>query len=100
VLTPDGYQALADSVLTAVGFRENEIGRRTERFGTVAHAFSAYESLRFDETEPFSRGINSIQLFWDGARWWVVSVFWDAERPGLAIPADLIGAESAQPGGE
>ena len=26
-------------------------------------------------TPPFMRGINSIQLFNDGTRWWVVTVF-------------------------
>jgi hypothetical protein len=32
------------------------------------------------------RGINSIQLFNDGTRWWVVNIFWDSERQGLTIP--------------
>ena len=34
------------------------------------------------------RGVNSIQLFHDGARWWIVSVLWDNERDGVAVPAD------------
>jgi len=32
-------------------------------------------------------GINSIQLFNDGTRWWVVGVLWDNERPDKPIPA-------------
>lgn len=69
------------------GFSEREIGRETERFGNVAHLFSAYESRHTpDDSEPFSRGINSIQLVHDEIRWWVLSVLWDVERPGTPIP--------------
>ena len=88
VMTVAGYIERADSLLRAIGFREVEIARRTVRYGNVAHAFSTYESYRFDETAPFTRGINSIQLLWDGKRWWVMNVFWDSERPGNPIPAE------------
>jgi hypothetical protein len=89
LMTVDGYIERADSLLRAVGFREVEIARRTVRYGNVAHAFSTYESYRLDETAPFTRGINSIQLLWDGRRWWVMNVFWDSERPGNPIPAEF-----------
>lgn len=69
------------------GFFEREIGRRTETFGNTAHVFSTYES-RHDaaDAEPFTRGINSIQLLRDGERWWIVTIYWDSERPGSPIP--------------
>lgn len=82
ILTPDEYRRLADSGLVAIGFREREVSSRVERFGNVAHVWTQYESYRFDEATPFMRGINSIQLLWDGARWWILSVFWDNDRPG------------------
>ena len=53
----------------------------------MAQAFSSYQSFRRGEPAPFARGINSIQLFWDGQRWWIMSIFWDAERPGNPLPA-------------
>jgi hypothetical protein len=28
------------------------------------------------KSEPFMRGINSIQLFNDGKRWWIVNIYW------------------------
>jgi hypothetical protein len=87
IMTPAEYQQRADSLLVAVGFTELELQRTTERYGTVAHAFSSYQSFRRGETAPFARGINSIQLFWDGQRWWIMSIFWDAERPGNPLPA-------------
>lgn len=86
IMTPAEYQTRADSFLVAMGFTERELKRRTERYGAIAHAFSSYKSLRRGETTPFARGINSIQLFWDGTRWWILSVFWDAERPGNPLP--------------
>ncbi len=91
VWTPEEYRAAADSFLVAEGFHERELTRRTERYGTVAHAFSSYASFRRGEAAPFARGINSIQLFHDGQRWWVLSVYWDSERPGNPLPADFEG---------
>ncbi len=91
-LTPQEYQGRADSVLTTMGFREVELARRTDRFGAIAQAYSSYASYRAQESAPFSRGINSVQLFWDGTRWWIVSIIWDDERPGLSLPAELQGA--------
>lgn len=91
IFTAEQYQERADSVLRALGFRETALVNKVERFGNIAHVFSSYASYRRDETKPFSRGINSIQLFWDGHRWWVLSVFWDSERMGNALPGAMGG---------
>jgi hypothetical protein len=74
-------------VVETMDFYERQIAMRVERFGCIAHVWSTYESLRSpDHAQPFARGINSIQLYHDGARWWVVSVFWDSERADNPIP--------------
>jgi hypothetical protein len=53
--------------------------------------FSAYDSKRtLQDAQPFARGINSIQVFNDGRRWWIVSVYWDSERAGNPIPAKYL----------
>ena len=78
--------------LRARGFHEREISRRAERFGNIAHLFSTYESFHTPaDAEPFSRGINSIQLEWDGSRWWVLTILWDVERPEVPIPDEYAG---------
>jgi hypothetical protein len=78
-------------VLEPMGFVERQIAMRVERFGCVAHAWSTYDSRHAaDDAEPFARGINSIQLYHDGARWWVVTIFWDSERPDNPIPAEYL----------
>ena len=78
--------------LEKTGFFEREIARKTEAYGNIMHVFSTYESRRTGDPaeKPFARGINSIQLLKDGNRWWVVSIFWDAERPGNEIPAQYL----------
>lgn len=95
VMTPADYASTSGPVLEERGFFEREIGRTTERFGNIAHVFSAYDSKNtMQDPEPFARGINSIQLLHDGTRWWVVSIFWDSERPANPIPESYIGRDS------
>lgn len=90
-ITPEEYATNVGQQLETNGFFEREIGRRSEQFGNIAHVFSAYDSKRTaTDTVPFSRGINSIQLFNDGKRWFVVSIFWDSERRGNPIPAEML----------
>lgn len=78
-------------VLEGMDFHEVQIAARVERFGCIAHVWSTYDSRRApDDAEPFARGINSIHLYHDGARWWVVNVFWDSERAGNPIPGQYL----------
>lgn len=88
----EDYIAQAGPMLEQRGFYEREIGRVTERFGNIAHAFTAYESRRTpDDPDPFQRGINSVQLYHDGTRWRIVTVLWDWERDGNPLPARYLG---------
>jgi len=90
-MTPDDYATATGSRLEQSGFFEKEISRTGESFGNVTHAFSTYESRRTAADEkPFARGINSIQLFDDGTRWWIVTVYWDSERQQNPIPAKYL----------
>jgi hypothetical protein len=92
VLSVDDYVNRAGPRLEAEGFFEREIHRTVEQYGNILHAFSTYESRRTADLseKPFARGINSIQLLKDGNRWWVVSIFWDSERPGNEIPSKYL----------
>lgn len=90
-LTPQDYVDRAGPSLVRDGFHEKEIARRVERFGRIAHLFSTYEARRArTDAEPFLRGVNSIQLFDDGQRWWVVSVYWQAEDAQTPLPAEYL----------
>jgi hypothetical protein len=90
-MTPEAYADATGPRLEQAGFFEREISHTGETFGNITHVFSTYESRRLATDEkPFARGINSIQLFNDGTRWWVVTVFWDAERAGSQIPSQYL----------
>jgi len=79
--TVEGYVAGAGGYFAQHGFFESPIVRRVQTFGNVAQVFCSYESRNAPGEAPFARGINSIQLAYDGKRWWVVSILWDEERP-------------------
>ena len=87
VFSVEGYIENAGPRLEEYGFFETEINRVVEQFGHVAHVFSTYESRRtLEDVAPFVRGINSFQLFDDGSRWWVVSIYWTGETSDSQIP--------------
>jgi hypothetical protein len=74
------------------GFFEKEIHRVTERFGPIAHVWSTYESRRTASGPVIMRGINSIELFWNGKRWWIANAIWTDETPGQPIPKEYLPA--------
>ena len=68
-LAPEDYVQRAGANFAKAGFFEREAARREERYGTILHAFSTYESRHArDDKEPFARGINSIQLLQHAGR--------------------------------
>ena len=90
-LNHEDYVARVEPYFQENGFYEKEIARRTEQFGHIAHAWSTYESRHHPEDpEPFMRGINSIQLFNDGTRWWIVNIYWQHESAADPIPAKYL----------
>jgi hypothetical protein len=90
---PQDYVDRASSYFEKNGFFEREIARHTERWGNILHAFSTYES-RHEAKDglPFARGINSFQLFFDGSRWWVLTIFWQEETSQNPLPPEFLPA--------
>jgi hypothetical protein len=86
----DAYAARADELFRHEGFFEREIHRVVHRFGNIAHVFSTYESRRDADGPVFARGVNSIDLYFDGVRWWIASAVWDSERPDHPIPPEWL----------
>src|SRR5438034_7307536 len=92
ILDIEGYIARVEPFFEKSGFYEREIARRTEQFGQIAHVWSTYESCHNETApEPFMRGINSIQLFYDDRRWWIVTVYWQHESRESPIPKTYLG---------
>jgi len=93
VMTHEEYIARSNDGLVKSGFDEKEIHREVRRFGNIAHVWSTYESRRTPQGPVIARGINSLELYWDGARWWVASAVWDGERKANPIPKDYLPAQ-------
>jgi hypothetical protein len=94
VLTPEEFITSSGKFMEEQGFFEHGIANHVETYANIAHAFSVYEG-RHDTTDakPFVRGINSIQLMNDGKRWWVVTIFWQAEDAANPIPQKYLDAK-------
>jgi len=87
VISPDEYAQLAGAYFQKNGFYEREAARHSEQYANIMEVFSTYESRHAAaDPKPFARGINSFQLFFDGSRWWVVTIYWQEETPENPLP--------------
>lgn len=87
VSTPEQFIEQTNQYFVENGFYEYETHRSTQDYGHVVHLFSTYASKRSkNDAEPFNTGINSIQLFNDGERWWVVTIYWAHNTDYNPIP--------------
>ena len=76
VISAFEYAARGDANLAKNGFFERSIDNHIDTYGDIAQVFTTYESRRAaDDPTPFARGINSMQFFFDGKRWWCVTIF-------------------------
>jgi hypothetical protein len=91
IVTPEDFVERAGNYFKKNGFFEREIARRAERWGGLMQAFSTYES-RHDPKDPtpFARGINSFQLFFDGTRWWIMTIYWADETTQAPLPPEFL----------
>lgn len=79
-LSTEDFIHRVEPIFASEDFWERETSRQTETVGHFAHVLSFYESLRSPNGPPFERSVNSIQLFNDGLRWWIVNVMWNTSR--------------------
>jgi hypothetical protein len=93
-ITPQEYIDSSGKWLVDNGFYEVEIHRKTDTFGHMAQVFSTYESYRSKlDSNPFMRGINSIQMLYDGQRWWILNIYWMQENDANPIPQEYLPKE-------
>ncbi len=109
--TFDEFVEATIPLLAGRSFYEIETDRVTDIFGQIAHVYSVYEARETPEsTELEFRGVNMVHLWNDGivgadgvgvkgdgspSRWWVMSIIWDNEREGLALPGSWGGKRVA-----
>lgn len=75
VMTLDGFYG--ENAPRAEGFWEWETDRIVQRSGNMVHVWSSYATAREQGGEPYYRGVNTITLFNDGERWWIMGWMFD-----------------------
>jgi hypothetical protein len=93
-MSVEDYVKGAGDYFAQQAFFESPIVSRIQTFGNVSQVFSSYESRHASTEPPFARGINSLQLLYDGHRWWVVSILWDEERSDNPLPKEFAAKSS------
>lgn len=73
-----------------LGFYENVLGLRIERFGNLATAFQTYETRYGKDGKVEARGVNTYQLVFDKGRWWIASLLFTPETEKQKIPAKYL----------
>jgi hypothetical protein len=87
-MTEQDFADRSDASLVKDGFTERELKHVIKRFGNVATVLSSYEGSASGKV--LERGVNIFQLYFDGKRWWILSMVWDEERPDNPIPKELL----------
>jgi len=87
-ITPEEYAERNKTRLADMGFNEEELYRVINTYGAGTQIFSTYEShfTNKDGVQEITKGINNIQLYFDGERYFIVSIFWDANAKNIEVP--------------
>jgi hypothetical protein len=87
-ITPEEYAERNKTRLSDIGFNEDELYRIINSYGAGTQIFSTYESHFTNKNgeEEITKGINNIQLYFDGERFFIVSIFWDANAKNIEVP--------------
>lgn len=87
----NGYVRQDDPYFKKNSFFESEMARKTQQFDRIAHVFTSYQSKKDpSEAKPFQRGINALQLFNDGTRWYITSLIDEDESAKNPLPAEFL----------
>lgn len=69
--------------LDETGFFEYEIRREVKQHGANAHVWSTYEWKSAMDGPVGGQGVNSIQLYHDGIRWWITGWTFDGRNSSV-----------------
>lgn len=92
LMTLKEFTDMVTGSLGKAGHVEHELAERVDVYGNMANVWSAYEARTTPDDPHVMRGINSIQLFNDGKRWWISGAQWQHESPDAPIPAKYLSA--------
>ncbi len=78
--TLDEYISRNAKAMEEQQFAEDELSRKELVFESLATVWGDFGIRRGGDPAYIRKGINSIQLFREGGRWWVMNVNWDNAR--------------------
>lgn len=90
ITTVDKFAERNGPAYEELGFYENVLGLRIERFGNLATAFQTYETRYGKDGKVEARGVNTYQLVFDKGRWWIASLLFTPETEKQKIPAKYL----------
>jgi hypothetical protein len=95
VMSPQEFAQALGPYFAKNSLYEKEISRHSvDTFGAITQLFSTYAVMdSAGDTKPSARGIYSAQLFNDGKRWYIVTMYWDNEYPGNTIPSRYLSSK-------
>ena len=81
----------SDASLRGKAFYEHEIHRITHRAGNIVHVLSTAEHTSAPDGPVQGRSVDSLELFWDGKRWWIAGVtIWDINSNKHPLPPEFL----------
>jgi len=90
-MTHQEFVDTSDASLVGKAFYEHEVHRITQRVGNIAHVFSTAERSSSPDGTVEGRSIDSIELYWDGKRWWITGAnLWDINTAKHPIPGEFL----------
>jgi len=90
-VTHQEFVDMSEASMSGKAFYEHEIHRITQRAGNIAHVFSTAERSSSPDGKVEGRGIDSLELFWDGKRWWITGAnLWDINTTKHPLPPDFL----------
>src|ERR1700747_205403 len=90
-MTHQEFVDMSEASMGGKAFYEHEVHRITQRAGNVVHVFSTAERSSSPDGKVEGRGIDSIELFWDGKRWWITGAnLWDLNTTKHPLPPEFL----------
>ena len=71
------YHRQSDAYMEKNGYYEHEVSRKVETIRNIYHVWSSYESKYTIDGKVINQGVNSIELYFDGKRFWILGWFYD-----------------------
>jgi len=90
-MTHQEFVDSSDASLAGKAFFEHEVHRIIHRAGNVAQVLSTSEHTAAPGGPVQGRSIDSLELFFDGSRWWISGAnIWDVESPNRPLPKEFM----------